>query len=67
MRQVSGPAQGVGKSSRQVGVGQGKPTTTSHYDPPAPDEGDDSSWQPGRGATKKKGNPKRIPKGSRQR
>jgi len=24
-------------------------------------------WEPGRGATRKKGNPKRNPKGSRQR
>ena len=67
MRQVSGPAQGGGKSSRPVGVGQGKPAAQKHYDPYGPEEDETASWEPGRGATKKKGNPKRSPKGSRQR
>ena len=67
MRQVKGSSKAGAKGSTSASIGQGKPTTTSHYDPYAPDEGDDSSWQPGRGATKKKGNPKRSPKGSRQR
>jgi hypothetical protein len=66
MRQVSGPPLGA-NGTPQVGIGQGKPATRRHYDPYVPDEEDVSSWQPGRGATKKKGNPKRSPKASRQR
>ena len=67
MRQVSGPSQGSAKGPSPVGIGQGKPTTKRHYDPYDPEEQGLPSWQPGRGATRKKGNPKRSPKGSRQR
>jgi hypothetical protein len=67
MRQVTGPSKGHSKGSKPAGVGQGQPTAQRHYDPYAPEEELGSSWQPGRGATKKKGNPKRNPKGSRQR
>ena len=67
MRQVTGPSKSTGRGSKPVGVGQGQPTAQRHYDPYASEEDTGSSWQPGRGATKKKGNPKRNPKGSRQR
>ncbi len=60
-RPVSGP------KPKLVGIGQGKPPRRRHFDPPDPDAGDRPSWEPGRGATRKKGNPKRSPKGSRQR
>jgi hypothetical protein len=65
MRQLSGPPRAA--RSRPVGLGQGKPSAQPHYDPYAADEDDRPAWQPGRGATKKKGNPKRNPKGARQR
>ena len=67
MRQVTGPSKSTGRGSKPVGVGQGQPTAQRHYDPYASEEDTGSSWQPGRGATKKKGTPKRNPKGSRQR
>ena len=67
MRQVAGPAAAGGAGSKPVSIGQGKPPRKRHTD--RPDAGDDagSGWEPGRGATKKKGNPKRSPKRSRQR
>ncbi len=67
MRQVSGGPKGATKGAAPVGIGQGKPNTQRHYDPYRPDEDARPSWEPGRGATKKKGNAKRSPKGSRQR
>jgi predicted RNA-binding protein with PIN domain len=69
MRLVAGgPRKPVsGPKPKLVGIGQGKPPPRRHFDPPDPDEGDRPSWEPGRGATSKKGNPKRSPKGSRQR
>jgi len=67
MRQVQGPSTGGKKSAPPASISQGRPTAMNHYDPYAPDEENGPSWQPGRGATKKKGNPKRSPKGSRQR
>ena len=67
MRQVaSGPGMDD-TGNKPVGIGQGKPPPERHFDPPEPGEDDGSGWQPGRGATKKKGNPKRSPKRSRQR
>jgi hypothetical protein len=56
-----------GKSGKPVRIGQGKPPPKRHFDPPDPNEEPREAWHPGRGATKKKGNPKRSPKGSRQR
>ena len=56
-----------GKTTKPVGIGQGKPPKKRHFDAPDPDEEARQSWQPGRGATKKTGNPKRSPKQSRQR
>lgn len=67
MRQISRPPQAGAKGGGTTGIGQGKPTVRSHYDPYRADGGEGPSWEPGRGATKKKGNPRRAPKGSRQR
>jgi hypothetical protein len=67
MRQVAGGGgASVAKGSRPVGIGQGKPPK-GQGGPSATDEDDHAGWQPGRGATRKKGNPKRSPKRSRQR
>jgi hypothetical protein len=67
MRQLSRGPRAAARSAAPVGIGQGKPSTQRHYDPYRHDEPDRPSWEPGRGATRKKGNPKRSPKGSRQR
>ena len=68
MAQVTGSAAGSGaRTAKPVGIGQGKPPRNRATDPVDPDTEQRQSWQPGRGATKKKGNPKRSPKGSRQR
>ena len=56
-----------GKGGKPVGIGQGKPPQQRHFEPVDPDADERESWQPGRGATAKKGNPKRSPKRSRQR
>lgn len=68
LRQISaGPGTGSARGVRPIGIGQGKPPRKRHYDPPEPDEADREAWEPGRWATRKKGNPKRDPKRSRQR
>lgn len=72
MRQVTGTtvkrASGAAASgAKPVGIGHGKPPPKRHFDPPDPADESQSSWEPGRGATKKKGNPKRSAKRSRQR
>ncbi len=67
MQQVAGAAGGAGADARPVGIGQGKPPPKRQSTTTAADEDDRDAWQPGRGATKKKGNPKRSPKGSRRR
>jgi hypothetical protein len=59
------PGQGSSGASKPIGIGQGKPPPKPHGT--ADDEDERAQWQPGRGATKKKGNPKRSPKASRQR
>ena len=56
-----------GKTTKPVGIGQGKSPPKPKLDPADPDTATRDSWQPGRGATRKKGNPKRSPKQSRQR
>ncbi len=72
MREVAGPradrssAKGTG-AGKPVGIGQGKPPPKRHFDPADPTEEERPSWEPGRGATRKKGNPKRSAKRSRQR
>ena len=63
---VAGGRSGT-RTARPVSIGQGKPPRQRHVEPPDADETERSSWAPGRGATKKKGNPKRNPKGSRRR
>jgi len=55
------------KGGPPVGIGQGKPPPKRHFEAPDPDEPEREAWRPGRGATRKKGNPKRSPKQSRQR
>lgn len=68
MQQVAGPAAGSGRTGvKPTSIGQGKPPAKRHFDPPDPDEADKEAWTPGRGATRKKGNPKRSAKRSRQR
>lgn len=67
MRQVTGASRRSGAAGKPVGIGQGKPPRKRHVDPPDAEEESQPSWQPGRGATRKKGNPRRSPKGSRQR
>jgi len=72
MRQVGGSSGGrtaakTGSGAKPVGIGQGKPPKKRHFDPPDPAEEERTSWEPGRGATKKKGNPKRSAKRARQR
>lgn len=67
MRQLAAPARsGPGGAGRAVAIGQGKPPR-GRPDPPRPDGEDERGWQPGRGATRKKGNPRRSPKRTRQR
>jgi hypothetical protein len=68
MQQVAAPAQGdsSGKAGKPVGIGQGKAPPKRHFEPPDPETPERAPWQPGRGATVKKGNPKRSAKRSRQ-
>lgn len=61
------PPDGKADGARPVGIGQGKPPRHSSAAPTDNDASDRRSWAPGRGATRKKGNPKRSPKGSSQR
>lgn len=68
MRQLAGAGRGDGgKRVEPVGIGQGAPPPRRHFDPPDADGAEKPGWQPGRGATRKRGNPKRGPKRSRQR
>lgn len=62
------PAAAPG-STRPVRIGQGKPPRGRHRPETAsdPDEEVRGGWQPGRGATSKKGNPRRAAKRSRRR
>jgi hypothetical protein len=71
MRLVAGGANGAAAggpraSGRPVSIGQGKAPPPRHFDPPPVDESE-RPWQPGRGATRKKGNPRRKAKDPRQR
>ena len=61
------PSSGRAKGAKPVGIGQGKPPGKRHFEPVDADADERDAWQPGRGATKKTGNPKRSPKQSRQR
>ena len=70
MRQVAGTVRGGGRGAgsegKPVGIGQGKPPKVQQHHPSKDDEAH-RAWEPGRGATKKKGNPRRSAKRSRQR
>jgi hypothetical protein len=52
---------------RPVGIGQGKPPRPGPVDSPAIEGEEGDAWTPGRGATKKRGNPRRRPKRGRRR
>ena len=67
MRQVTRPPHSAARKAGSTGIGQGASTAQPHYEPYADDADERESWSPGRGATKKKGNPKRSAKGARQR
>ncbi len=71
MREVTGTrAAGThgrtGPAPKPTGIGQGAPPKQPPSAPSGPDD-ERAAWQPGRGATKKKGNPRRNAKRSRQR
>lgn len=64
---VGPPAGRTASGAKPVGIGQGKPPRNRPFEPDDPDAGERDPWQPGRGATKKSGNPRRNSKQSRQR
>jgi len=71
MEQLASGRPGGGGSPPPVGIGQGRPRTVrSDVATPAtparngPDGGE--GWQPGRGATRKRGNPRRVARGPRR-
>lgn len=53
-----------GAGTRTVGIGQGKPPRGRAGSDRAPDDEERDPWQPGRGATRKRGNPRRSPRRS---
>ena len=57
---------GGSAGTKPIGIGQGKPPKR-HLDAPDPEETDREPWQPGRGATRKRGNPRRRAKHLRRR
>jgi hypothetical protein len=66
MRAITGsPTSGGPGREKPASIGQGKPPPASA--PRPADDEERESWRPGRGATRKRGNPMRSPKGSRQR
>jgi hypothetical protein len=68
MREITGPpSSGAPGRDRPASIGQGKPPRPPASQPRSPADEERESWQPGRGATRKRGNPRRGPKGSRQR
>lgn len=68
MRQVASPGgRDPVRQGKPVGIGQGAPPRKRHAGPSADDGATAEGWRPGRGATRKRGNPKRGPKRSRQR
>jgi predicted RNA-binding protein with PIN domain len=68
MGSISGERPNAGSDASPVGIGQGKPPRGLHA-AGADREPDESgpSWSPGRGATRKKGNPRRAAKRERRR
>lgn len=67
MRQLGGSAASGRAGGRPAGIGQGKPPPRRRGDGSGSDESDVDGWTPGRGATRKKGNPRRSPKRARRR
>lgn len=65
MREVTARPGGGSGRDKPVSIGQGKPPPPSTSSISADEE--PPAWRPGRGATRKKGNPRRSPKGARQR
>jgi hypothetical protein len=69
-----GPAGGAGGTSapsgtKPVGIGQGKPPPKRHFElraEAAESDMGESGWSPGRGATRKRGNPRRRARRSRK-
>jgi hypothetical protein len=67
MGEVTGSGSGAASAGhRRVTIGQGKPPAGLASQPRSVADEERQSWRPGRGATRKKGNPRRSPKGSRQ-
>lgn len=69
MRQVAGGSAGRadhGAKVKRVGIGQGKPPRPASAST-APERDDERTWRPGRGATQKRGNPRRSAKRARGR
>jgi hypothetical protein len=69
MKQVVAGSAPPGQSgpTKPVGIGQGKAPPHRHVDPTPTDGTERQPWEPGRGATRKKGNPRRNAKATRQR
>ena len=67
LRQMNDPASGADGALKPVGIGAGKPPPKRDLDPPLSDNDDRGGWQPGRGATRKRGNPRRKAKHLRRR
>ena len=67
MQQVAGRRRPDGAAAKPIGIGRGAHPPKRHFEPPGPDEVEREAWSPGRGATRKKGNPKRSAKRARQR
>jgi len=67
MRYVDDPGSSGRGGAKPAGIGAGKPPVRRHFDPPEPGEHDRVAWQPGRGATRKRGNPRRRAKHLRRR
>jgi hypothetical protein len=65
MRQVAGGSAGT--RGKPVGIGQGKPPKQGHAELSDPDAAERDGWTPRRGATRKRGNPRRSPKRARRR
>lgn len=57
----------IAASARPVGIGQSRTLRRSLVEPSEQEHGLQAPWQPGRGATRKRGNPRRGAKASRQR
>jgi len=66
MREVAGGGA-RGGSAGPVRIGQAKPPVRPRPQPDQPEADDRAGWAPGRGATRKRGNPRRPAKRSRRR